>query len=317
MDKIQVFAQSIEILRQFFMDREIKEVLTPPAVQNPGIEPHLHPFQLYSPHRKEYEDLYLHTSPEFWMKWILANSTELTSAYTLSYCFRDEPKSEWHRNQFLMLEWYRKNESYQKIMQDCEELLSFFQGSPLKNHITLSSHETQQLTVKETFQEFLKTDLNELLTLNEIKSYISKDHQDLSGVDEINEWEDAFFLLFLNKVEPIFKNIPSLILKEFPIQLAALSEASKEDPRYCQRFEWYLHGVEIANCFQELTNLKIQKERAKQDQLKKESLYGYSYDQPQVLFDALETGLPQSSGIALGFERFLKVLIKDYEFQFI
>lgn len=317
MDKIQVFAQSIEILRQFFMERDIKEVLTPPAVLNPGIEPHLHPFQLYSPHRNEHEQIYLHTSPEFWMKWILANSTKLTSAYTLSYCFRDEPKSEWHRNQFLMLEWYRKNESYQKIMQDCEELLLFFQESPLKSRISLTNNNTLQLTVKDTFQEFLGTDLNEILTLDEIKNYINKDHQDLSGINEITEWEDAFFLLFLNKVEPKFKNIPSLILKEFPIQLAALSEASKEDPRYCQRFEWYIKGVEIANCFQELTDLKIQKERAKQDLEKKEKLYGYSYDQPHVLFNALETGLPQSTGIALGFERLLKVLIKDYDFQFI
>src|SRR5688500_2752905 len=109
----------IQIIRNYFMEQGFLDVLTPPAVENPGMEVHIHPFQLHSVRSQTNVPLYLHTSPEFCMKELLADEKEqLDNIFSLSYCFRDEPDSPIHRSQFIMLEWYRKNERYEKIMQD-------------------------------------------------------------------------------------------------------------------------------------------------------------------------------------------------------
>jgi lysyl-tRNA synthetase class 2 len=310
--QVQTFTKSLEALRSFFKERQVTEVLTPPMVRNPGIEPHLHPFQVYSAHRKELLPYYLQTSPEFWMKWVLADSPELKDIYTLNYSFRDEPDSQWHRPQFLMLEWYRTGASLDDIILDCQGLYSKVSYA-LKTRI-IEDHRVA--TVKEIMHETLNVNLDNLLTTEKIKTYILKEHPDLAGAEELNLWEDLFFLLFLNKVEPTFKNSSSLFLTHFPSQLAALSKLDDADPRYCLRFEWYVDGVEIANCFHELTNLDEQKQRARQDLAKKNELYSIEIEEPFVLYQALEKTLPTCSGIALGFERLIKVINKEYDFLY-
>lgn len=311
--QIQTFSLALEALRNFFKERQVVEVLTPPAVQNPGVEPHLHPFQLKSAQTKQDLPLYLHTSPEFWMKWILAHADELPAIYTLSYCFRDEPKSEWHRPQFLMLEWYRKNADLGEIIQDCQGLLSC-----MLNTLNISeSYQHQVISVKELFQQVLKVDLDDLLEVEPLRNYINKFHSDLAGASELELWEDLFFLLFLNKIEPELQKFSSVFLTHFPKQLAALSNLDPDDTRYCLRFEWYIKGVEIANCFNELKDLKEQKKRAKSDLNKKEQLYQIKINEPEILYEALEKGLPDCSGVALGFERLLKVIKKDYNFLYL
>lgn len=310
--QIQTFTTALQSLRHFFEERQVVEVLTPPAVSNPGIEPHLHPFQLKSAVEKKDRPLYLHTSPEFWMKWIMAHAPELKNIYTLSYCFRDEPSSEWHRPQFLMLEWYRSGASIHQIIQDCQQLLACLQNALNINQ----SYPHKVLSVKDAFQIFLNANLDELLVTEKLKQYIQEHHSELAGVSELELWEDLFFLLFLNKIEPELKQYPSLFLTHFPAQLAALSRLDPDDPRYCLRFEWYLQGTEVANCFYELTDLAEQKQRAKSDLKKKQELYQIELPEPTTLYQALEKGLPKSSGIALGFERLIKIIQPGYDFQF-
>ena len=121
-------------------------------------------------------------------------------------------------------------------------------------------------------------------------------------------WDDYYFLLFLNKIEPLLVHYPYLLLYEFPHHLSALSTLKEADPRVCERFEIYSKGVELCNCFNELRDLTIQKERFSFQAHEKEKLYGYILPEPQVLYDSLERGLPVSSGIALGVERLQKVL---------
>lgn len=310
--QIQTFTTALSALRRYFNERQVTEVLTPPMVENPGIEPHLHPFQVYSAIRKETIPFYLQTSPEFWMKWVLANATELKNIYTLNYSFRDEPESEWHRPQFLMLEWYRVGATLFDIIEDCRGLYEH-----ITNSLQINSDISHRVaTVHEIFHEVLEVNLDNLLTTDSMKNYILKEHADLAGAEELNLWEDLFFLLFLNKIEPTFQKIPSLFLTKFPKQLAALSKLDEQDPRYCQRFEWYLNGVEIANCFHELTDLDEQRARAQQDLKKKSNLYSIEIQEPQFLYQALDKGLPTCSGIALGFERLIKVLSKEYDFLY-
>jgi lysyl-tRNA synthetase class 2 len=105
-------------IRSYFSNLKFVDVLTPPMVENPGMETHIHPFQVAHAKSHSMSQWYLHTSPEFHMKELLSLGFE--NIYNLSYCFRDEPNASIHRPQFLMLEWYRTGAHYTKIMQDCE-----------------------------------------------------------------------------------------------------------------------------------------------------------------------------------------------------
>ena len=144
----------------------------------------------------------------------------------------------------------------------------------------------------------------------DLKELIEKNFKDvpLPSKGEILSWDDYYFLLFLNKIEPHLTHYPFLLLYEFPNHLSALSTLKKEDPRVCERFEIYSKGIELCNCFNELTDLSIQKERFRMQAIDKKSIYHYELPEPTVLYNALQRGLPISSGIALGVERFLKVL---------
>ena len=259
--QIQTFTTALSAMRSYFNERQVTEVLTPPMVENPGIEPHLHPFQVYSALNKRPISYYLQTSPEFWMKWVLANAPKLKKIYTLNYSFRDEPESEWHRTQSLMLEWYRVGATLFDIIKDCQDLHTQI-GSALQVNVNIKH---RVASVHEIFHETLGVDLDTLLTTDSMKNYILNEHSDLAGVAELYLWEDLFSFYFLIKLNHHLKRTPSLFLTKFPRQLAALSKLDDKDSRYCQRFEWYLNGVEIANCFHELTNLQEQKERAKLD----------------------------------------------------
>lgn len=302
----------IKSIRNYFEGEGFLDVMTPPMVKNPGMETHIHPFRVGRAINSIYTDWYLHTSPEFHMKELMANGFE--DIFTITHAFRDEPNSDHHRPQFLMLEWYRKNAHYTKIMDDCENLfrfsLQYLNDKKIHTDPNLKNISYQRATIQEIFEETLKIDILNFLEKKDLKELIEKNFKDvpLPTMGEELSWDDYYFLLFLNKIEPQLTNYPYLLLYEFPHHLSALSTLKKDDPRVCERFEIYAKGVELCNCFNELTNLKIQKERFKFQKEEKEKLYGYSLSEPEVLYSAMEKGLPTSSGIALGIERLLMVL---------
>ena len=279
--------------------------MTPPMVQNPGMETHIHPFEVYSKVKNQSTNMYLHTSPEFHMKKILAQIEELKNIYTLTYCFRDEPTSEIHRNQFIMCEWYRKNTYYEKIMDDCEKLITHVykelkeQGAPVKKEIKTFKRQS----IQHLFLEYLDMDILEYLDKKDLIEKIKKDFPSVPLPDQECEWDDYYFLLFLNEIEPKFKDIDYLLLYDFPYHLSALSTLKESDPRVCERFEIYLNGIELCNCFNELTNLDEQKKRFDEQEKLKKQLYNYSLPEPSEFYSTLENGYPKSAGIALGVER--------------
>lgn len=304
----------IQIIRNHFLGQGFLDVLTPPAVENPGMEVHIHPFQLRSTVKKKDLPLYLHTSPEFCLKELLADSTEnFEKLFSLSYCFRDEPDSPVHRKQFLMLEWYRRNARYETIMTDVEELLKSVitggqeRGLPLRPGMKSSSLTVRSMS--ELFHEFLGVEILDHLTVPGIKELL-RNFPDVPVPETELEWDDYFFLLYLNKIEPELKRYPLLLVKEFPAPLAALSTLKPSDPRVCERFEVYVNGVELCNAFNELTDLSEQKRRFKEQAALKKRLYGYELPEPERFYSALVKGLPPSAGIALGVERLLHSLFE-------
>jgi elongation factor P--(R)-beta-lysine ligase len=303
----------IQTIRDFFLARHYSDVLTPIIVENPGMEVHLHPFSIFSESSDKKHSGYLHTSPEFFMKELLVEG--FNKIFTINYCFRDEPKSSTHRRQFLMLEWYRTQAKLQDFIEETILLVEHcLEALERKGHdIDQKLKETPFViqTVEELFIKYLNlpilnyleaTQLKEWILLN--RSHLLKDHE------ELWPYEDYFFLLFLNEIEPQLQKIPKLILKEYPAPLAALSTLSEENPKACLRFEMYLNGVEIANCFQEESSAQIIEERFKQQADQKKQLYGYSLEQAQRFLQVMQRGLPSSSGIALGIERLAGQLCK-------
>jgi elongation factor P--(R)-beta-lysine ligase len=311
-DIINAQSHLIKSIRVFFEERNFLDVLTPPMVQNPGMETHIHPFQVAHAHKKGFSDWYLHTSPEFHMKELL--SLGFKDIFTVGYCFRDEPNATNHRPQFIMLEWYRRHAHYTKIMDDCEELfshsLNYLDSKKISIDQSLKNCSKERATIQEIFEEFLKIDILNFLETKDLKELIENNFKDvpLPSMGEVLSWDDYYFLLFLNKIEPHLTHYPFLLLYEFPKHLSALSTIKKNDQRVCERFEIYSKGIELCNAFNELTDLQIQKTRFEMQKNEKLNLYGYELPNPEVLYSSLNRGLPTSSGIALGVDRFLKVL---------
>ena len=310
--KLQAQFQLLWAIRQFFSKQGFLDVMPPPMVPNPGMETHIHPFLIGHANTSKFSQWYLNTSPEFHMKELLSMGFE--DIFTIGYAFRDEPNASNHRPQFLMLEWYRTNAHYTKIMDDCEDLFKFTLNSLSEKNLHIDKNllktNFQRATIQELFQDMLKIDILNFLDKKDLKELIEKDFSDvpLPVMGEELSWDDYYFLLFLNKIESQLTHLPYLLLYEFPHHLSALSTLKESDPRVCERFEIYSKGVELCNCFNELRDLKIQKERFLFQAQEKEKLYGYKLPEPQILYDSLQKGLPISSGIALGVERLLKVL---------
>jgi elongation factor P--(R)-beta-lysine ligase len=297
--------QLIETIRTFFKNDGFIDVITPPAVENPGMETHIHPFQLKSLKDRKDLPLFLHSSPEFCMKELLSLGME--KIFTISYSFRDEPNSPIHRPQFLMLEWYRANERYEKIMEDCQNLINYcLQKFPAN----VNSGLIVKKTIQEIFQETIKVDILEYLTKEKIIALIREKFPEVPLPQDTLDlgWDDCFFLLFLNKVEPLLDTETPLLIYEYPSLLSAYSTLKKEDPRVCERFEIYWRNMELCNCFNELTDPVEQRKRLNEQGNLKKNLYGYSLPYPKKFQSAMDKGLPSSCGIALGVERLLSAL---------
>lgn len=304
----------IQAIRDHFLQEDFIDVLTPPMVQNPGMETHIHPFKVGATYLKSsFKEAYLHTSPEFCMKELLSLEEEkLNNIFTISYCFRDEPNSPIHRNQFIMLEWYRKYARYETIMDDCEKLIKSCFNSLSSENIPVKkkfhNFKLQRMSIQQLFLETINLDILEYLNTDDLKKKIESDFKDVPLPYTNCSWDDYFFLLFLNKVEPRLNEYPALLLYEFPAPLAALSTIKESDPRVCERFEIYLDGVELCNCFNELTSYELQKSRFQEQSKEKLDLYNYELPTPSNFYQTMQKCLPKCSGIALGVERLLSAI---------
>jgi lysyl-tRNA synthetase class 2 len=301
MNSLNIKHRFIKAVRNYFDDQQFCEVMAPPLVTSPGIEPHLQSFAVAAKYQPQ--QLFLHTSPEFYLKNVLSNYQQ--NVYSLGFSFRDEPTSENHRPQFLMLEWYRVSELPQAILQDCQKLLRhLYQVFNLnEQELVFTSRSVSALYREYVGFDFLETQ-NKIQWLTKIAQHCPSY---LQSASELTEWEDFFFLLFLNLVEPELKKSKFLFVTDFPAQLAALSKL-QDDRRLCHRFELYIDGLEVANCYQELISLSEQQERYHASKEQARRLYAKDLPPPEVLFSALEKGLPECSGIALGLDRLLKAL---------
>ena len=300
----------LSFVREFFLSLDFTECETPLIVRYPGMEPHLSPFETTvrdisgATHQG-----YLITSPEYAMKKLLAAGYD--KIFQISKVFRNnESFGGTHNPEFTMIEWYRSDSNYEKIMDDCEKLMLY-----LVNHLKNGSSEKFQvpnskfqviyqgniidltppwprISVAEAFERFASIKLSDLkIAPNEL-------------------YEDAFWKIFLNEIEPKLKALGRpVFIYEYPIELGALARAKASDPKVAERFELYIGGLELANAFSELMDGEEQKKRLAEEQNLRRMLGKPVFPIDEDFIAALLNGPQTAAGIALGVDRLIMLLL--------
>lgn len=295
-------------IRRFFFDRGFHEVETPLLIARPPAESYLDVFEttLLDRHRNPTK-AYLSTSPEISLKKLMVAG--LGKCYSLTKAFRNmETEGKFHNPEFTILEWYRVGATYFDIMKDCEELIL-----TINNQDTLTyqgktidlSKPWERMTVAKAFEKYAQVNFDDFLNEKRAREIARTKGY---SVEKTSTWEELYNQLFLNEVEPHLGQGRPTILYEFPAQVAALSNKVARDPRYCERFEFYMAGIELGDCYGELTDPKELEDRFEREMEEIARLGKTRYEYDRDFIEALKIGLPKSSGIAVGVDRLIMLL---------
>jgi lysyl-tRNA synthetase class 2 len=296
-------------LRQHFADNAFVEVEAGILQVSPGNEAHLHAFgtELVTPAGTR-QPLYLHTSPEFACKKLMAAGER--RIFEFARVFRNRERGPLHHPEFTMLEWYRADEPYDTLIDDCATILGL--AAKVAGVGTFSFRgrtadplaAPQRITVAEAFKQYAGIDL--LVTLSgDTGDRDALAQQARAATIEIADndtWSDMFSRILVERVEPQLGIGQATILDEYPTIEAALARRKAHDPRVAERFELYVCGVELANAFGELTDPVEQRKRFEAEMTEKARVHGERYPIDEDFLSAL-AHMPEASGIALGFDR--------------
>ena len=286
-------AKLIEEIRRFFTDRGLLEVETPVLSEFGVTDVHLATFstEFISPFGEQSKTLWLSTSPEYHMKRLLAAGSG--PIFQIGKVFRNEEAGNRHNPEFTMLEWYRPHFDMYRLINEVDDLLQQILECP----------PAESMSYQFAFQQYvgldpLSADLAELVEK-------AKKHQ-LMGAE--NESRDTLLqFLFSAVVEPQIGQEAPVVVYHFPASQAALAQISSEDLRVAERFEFYYKGLELANGFHELSDAREQLRRFQQDNLQREKMGLPVRTIDTRLLSALQAGIPNCSGVALGVDRLLMI----------
>jgi lysyl-tRNA synthetase class 2 len=271
----------IRSIRKYYDEREFIEIETPVLIKAPAPEEYIESIQG--------EGGFLRTSPELQMKPLLASGYE--KIYQLGSCFRKDEYGRRHRPEFTMLEWYQADVNYRQLLDFTAAMITSVAiencGSGTieyaERRIDLSA-EPEIITVSDAYEKYAGMSWQEA------------------------EKQDIFDELMVTRIEPELGKERMTFLIDYPAERAALSRLKADDPVYAERWELYICGLELANAFGELTDPVEQKIRFHQATEIRQKNGFVAYPYPAEFFEALETGLPECSGCALGVDRLVMVL---------
>jgi lysyl-tRNA synthetase class 2 len=296
-------------LRAWFEKSDFIEVETAALQVSPGNETHLHAFGTeLTGNDGEKRQLYLRTSPEFACKKLLAAGE--SRIFEFARAFRNKECGALHQPEFTMLEWYRANEPYETLMDDCAALIAevaratdakqfSFRGKTIDPFVA-----PERVTVAQAFERHAGIDL--LATIasgqgnRDVLAAAAKESGIAFGADD--NWGDIFSRVLVERVDPHLGVGRATILYEYPLPLAALARAKPGSDKVSERFELFACGVELANAFGELTDVAEQRARFEAAMAEKQRIHGERYPVDEDFMAAL-AAMPQASGIALGFDR--------------
>lgn len=292
-------------IRHFFDREGFCEVETAALALSGGNEAHISLFGVdLIGADGEKSRLYLHSSPEFACKKLLAAGEE--KIFTFARVFRNRERSALHHPEFTMLEWYRAREPVSRLMEDCAGLLSVAAQAAGTDSFAWRGRaadafaEPEVLTLCEAFDRYANMDLAALLEDRE--AFARAAARDGVRITEDDSWSDIFSKVLSEKIEHRLGCGKATILSDYPVSEAALARPRDDDPRFSERFELYVCGVEVANGFGELIDPAEQRRRFVAENEARERIYDEPYPIDEDFLAALAV-MPPASGIALGFDR--------------
>lgn len=298
-ENLQKRAELLAYIRQFFLVKGVMEVDTPVmshcAVSDPfidSIEVNYHPYV-----GQDSSTLYLQTSPEYAMKRLLSAGSG--AIYQMSKVFRNGESGSRHNPEFTMLEWYQPGYDDQDLMSEVEALV----GN------VLGLGEIERITYSDLFQRYLGFRPEEV-SAKDLKLEAIK-HIDINlDDDNPDTWLN---LLISHVIEPQLKSVPAIFVTEYPESQAALAKVKEGGAGFkvAARFELFVKGVELANGYHELTDFREQDRRLAADQLQRAELGLPQRPLEKRLVDALESGMPDCAGVALGVDRLLMLMLNS------
>jgi lysyl-tRNA synthetase class 2 len=272
-------ARLLQAIRHFFIEKDYLEVETPHLIPSPAPEAHIDAINAGG--------AFLHTSPELCMKRLV--SAGYSRIFQICKCFRDGERGDHHLVEFTLLEWYRTGAGYMALMDECEEMvLSVSEDLGFGAKIHFQGHDIdlkrpwERMSVKEAYERYASLPMERALRSKRF--------------DEV----------MVREIEPHLGIPKPTFLYDYPAELAALAQLKENDPALAERFEIYVGGLELANAFSELTDVREQEARFERDRLKRKQLGKTVYPMPERFLEAL-AHMPDSVGIAFGLDRLAMV----------
>jgi lysyl-tRNA synthetase class 2 len=297
-------------IRTWLAARDFVEIEAAALQVSPGNEAHLSAFatEAIRPDGTR-RPLYLHTSPEFACKKLLAAGER--RIFSFGPVYRNRERGPLHHPEFTMLEWYRAGETCERRMEDCAVLLALAAGRTGTGRFAFRGREAdpfaepERLSVAEAFERHAGIDLFATVagdgTTDRDGLFAALNRAGLRTAPD-DGWADLFSRVMVERVEPMLGLGRATILYGYPVPEAALARRSAADPRVAERFELYCCGVELANGFGELTDAAEQRRRFVAEMDEKQRVYGERYPIDEDFLAALAI-MPEASGVALGFDR--------------
>ncbi|MGQ0741144.1 MAG: EF-P lysine aminoacylase EpmA [Alphaproteobacteria bacterium] len=308
-------ARALKAIRNYFDSEGFTEVECGALQVSPGNEAHLHAFatEWIAPGEMP-RRLYLHTSPEFACKKLLAAGE--TRIFAVARVYRNRERGALHAPEFTMLEWYRAEEPYDAIIADTVQVMCLAAQAARCKEIGFRDLRCdpfagpERISVADAFRKFANVDL-----LSALSPDGKPDRAKLANaaiatgvkVSTDDTWSDIYSKILVERVEPHLGAGRPTILDRYPRAKAALARACADDPRVAERFELYVCGVELANGFGELTDPAEQRRRFEAEMAEKERVYGERYPLDEEFLAAL-AAMPEASGVALGFDRLVMLV---------
>ena len=287
LDALKKRAEIIHQIRQFFFERGVLEVETPLLSHATVTDPYILSLSVSS-------DAFLQTSPEYAMKRLLAAGAG--SIYQICKAFRQDPEGKIHNPEFTILEWYRPGFDHHDLMNEMDELLQ----------VILKTSASERISYAALFEKFLNINPH-LLSDEELAACVQ---QKISLAEPITDRGTCLDLLLTHCIEPHIGQDRPVFLYDFPPIKAALAKIRhEENPPVASRFEVYFKGMELANGFHELQDAKEQRMRFEKDLAYREKNNILNVPLDERFLAALESGLPDCSGVALGVDRLVMLAL--------
>jgi lysyl-tRNA synthetase class 2 len=284
LENLRKRADVLAALRETMDARGVLEVETPLVVPSPGLDVHLDAIEV-----RASEPRFLVTSPEYQMKRLL--SAGLGDVYQLGKCFRRGEVGPRHQPEFTMLEWYRSPGTLEQVLEDTEALVRAAAAAAFR---TTFAGERGEISLEGRFERLSVADA-------------FRRHAGCDVFDVLPD-EERFFRIVVETIEPALGRERPVFLTRWPASMASLARLCDDDPRFAERAELFVDGLELSNGFGELTDPVEQRQRLERDQAQRRAMGLPIYPIDERFLAALEDGIPPSGGNALGVDRLVMLV---------